>query len=74
MTCPNRRRAVVQVKRYKGTVGRPVVQQTYGAMHLVGAERCYVVTYGRFARPARELEEEHKDIVLLDGRQLVAAG
>ena len=72
MTCPNRRKAVVQVKRYSGAVGRPVIQQTYGAMHLVGAKYCYVVTSGEFASTARELEQKHKDIILVDGKQLVS--
>lgn len=71
MTCRNGAEAVVQVKRYKGSVGRPVIQQTYGAMHLVGASRCYVVTCGSFAKTARELESAHKDILLIDGQELV---
>jgi len=73
MTCPDRKKAVVQCKRYKGVVGRPIVQQTYGAMHLVNAKRCYVVTTGRFAETARKLEAEHSDIILLDGEQLTAS-
>lgn len=63
--------AVAQVKRYRKPVGRPVVQQTYGAMTLVGAKRCFVVTSGRFTRAALALAEENSDIYLIDGAQLV---
>lgn len=71
MTCPDgRTKAVVQCKRMV-EVGRPVVQQTYGVMHLVGAKRCYVVTSGRFTEAARDLASSRRDIVLIDGPQLV---
>jgi restriction system protein len=62
---------VVQCKRYRGLVGRPVVQQTYGVMHLVGAKWCYVVTTGRFTTTARELQQGHPDICLVDGAELL---
>lgn len=63
--------AVAQCKRYKGTVGRPTVQQTYGAMKLVGAKHCYVVTTGRFTEEAMALSER-RDIHLLDGQFIVS--
>jgi HJR/Mrr/RecB family endonuclease len=66
VTLRNGRRAVIQCKRYLENVGRPTVQQTYGAMHLVGAKICYVVTTAGFSGPARELGR-HRNIVLLDG-------
>lgn len=71
MTCPNRVKAVVQVKRFTGSVGRPVIQQTYGAMRLVNARKCYVVTSGHFAKTAQELEMQRKDIILIDGKKLL---
>ena len=69
--CPDGQKAVVQCKRYKGNVGRPVVQQTYGVMKLLKAQRCYVATTGGFTEPALELGKR-KDIILLDGNQLSA--
>ncbi len=63
--------SVVQVKRYKGAVGRPVVQQTYGAMKMVGAKRCYVATNGRFTRAALMLPQRYKDIYLVDGIHMI---
>lgn len=71
MTCPNGKPAIVQCKRYKGQVGRPTVQQSYGVMKLLGAEVCYVVTTGRFTEEAIELGKR-RDIVLLDGDFLVS--
>lgn len=72
MTCPDGKKAVGQCKHYKGCVGRPVVQQTYGVMHLLKAKRCYVITTGYFSKEARDLERQHKDIILLDGAALAA--
>jgi hypothetical protein len=65
---------VVQCKRFKAghLVGRPIVQQTYGVMHLLGAKHCYVVTSSGFSEPALDLERDHKDIVLIDGERLCA--
>lgn len=71
MTCPNGKQAVVQCKQYKGVVGRPVVQQTYGIMKLLDAKLCYVVTTGKFTSAAVELGQR-RDIVLLDGDFLVS--
>lgn len=72
MSHPKGGQVVVQCKRYHGEVGRPVVQQTYGVMHLVGAKWCYVVTTGRFTSTARALQQDHQDICLLDGIDLLA--
>lgn len=72
MTCPDGKKAVVQCKRYdKPTVGRPTVQQTYGAMKLLKARRCYVVTTGRFTAAALELGRR-RDIALLDGQRITS--
>lgn len=70
MTCPDGKKAVVQCKRYTGSVGQPVVQQTYGVMHLLKAKRCYVVSTGHFSRDAWNLERKHDNIILLDGEAL----
>jgi len=61
-----RERAVVQCKRYSGTVGEPVLRDLYGAMAHEGANRGYVVTSGRFTEPARRWARG-KRIVLVDG-------
>lgn len=74
MTCPNGKKAVAQCKnkvRSNKPVGSPTVQQTYGAMKLLEAEVCYVVTTGTFSEKARELGLR-KDIVLLDGSFLLS--
>ena len=65
------RKTVVQVKRYKGTVGQPVVRDIYGAMAHAGAKEAHVVTSGRFSRQA-ESWAAGKPIVLVDGSDLVA--
>lgn len=61
-----RERAVVQCKRYSGSVGEPVIRDLYGAMGHEGANRGYVVTSGRFTDPARRWARG-KRIVLVDG-------
>jgi len=69
MKCPDGRRAIVQCKRYKGVVGRPTVQQTFGVMKLLKAKRCYVVTTGRFTSAALDVGRR-RDIILLDGDRI----
>jgi HJR/Mrr/RecB family endonuclease len=49
-----------------------VVQQTFGVTVLVGAQRCLVVASGEFSSKVRELQTERKDVVLIDGKQLLA--
>ena len=74
MTCPNGKKAVVQCKnkiRSNKPVGSPTVQQTYGAMKLLEADVCYVVTTGTFSEKAKELNKQ-QDIVLLDGPFLLS--
>jgi restriction system protein len=73
MTCPNGKKAIVQCKKYaaKHLVDRPVIQQTFGVMHLLSAKKCYVVTTSSFTRDALELGQR-KDIVLLDGAVLAS--
>jgi hypothetical protein len=73
MSTPKGKKAIVQCKRYTGgsTIGRPTVQQTYGAMKLLEVDMCYVVTTSRFTPLAMELNKR-RDITLLDGEFLVS--
>lgn len=67
---PDRRRGVVQCKRYHATVGEPQVRDFYGAMHHVGADMGFIVTTSRFSRPARRWAQG-KPLELIDGPRLV---
>lgn len=64
------RRAVVQCKRYKGTVGAAAVRELYGAMMHDGADMGYLVATGRISAEARNWAAG-KPIVLIDGDRLV---
>ncbi|CAN5562903.1 hypothetical protein BH10CHL1_BH10CHL1_21220 [soil metagenome] len=63
-------RAVVQCKRYLGTVGEPVVRDLYGTMINAGATHSYLVTTGNISADARKWAIG-KPIDLVDGRRLV---
>lgn len=74
MKTPKGHEAVAQVKRYNKPIGRPVVQQTLGAMHVAEAEHGYVVTNNRFTRDALAIAQKCPRVVhLIDGAQLLAA-
>ncbi|MEA3326345.1 MAG: restriction endonuclease [Chloroflexota bacterium] len=61
---------VVQCKRYKHSVGEPVVRDLYGTMLHEEAQRAYLITTGSFTRQALNWAEE-KPIVLYDGEALI---
>ena len=63
------RRAVVQCKKYKGSVGQPVIRDLYGVMTHVKADEGYVVTTGHFT-PAAISFSRGKSIRLIDGEAL----
>lgn len=65
------KKTIVQCKRYKGTVGQPVVRDLYGTMFHAGARAASIVTTGKFSRQA-ESWAAGKPIVLIDGNDLVA--
>jgi restriction system protein len=65
-----RRMAVVQCKRYGGTVGQPVVRDLYGVMVHTGADEAYLVTTGTVSRAAVDWANG-KPIHLVDGHRLV---
>ncbi len=60
----------VQVKHYKGPVGRPKVQVMRQVAQDWGAERAMVVTISRFTKGAREYAES-RGIELVNGDELV---
>jgi len=63
------RQAVVQCKRYKGTVGSATVRELYGTMIHTGAVRAYLATTADISNDARAWAEG-KPIILLDGKRL----
>lgn len=65
--------AVVQCKRYKGTVGEPVVRDLYGTMIGNGATYAYLITTGEISAAA-QLWARGKPIELIDGPHLVQLG
>jgi restriction system protein len=64
------RKAIVQCKKYEGSVGQPVVRDFYGTMIHNKAERGYIVTTGTFSLPAQTWAKG-KPIQLVDGMELV---
>jgi len=63
------RQAVVQCKRYRGTVGSATVRELYGTMIHAGAARAYLVTTAEISHDARRWAEG-KPITLIDGARL----
>lgn len=62
---------VVQCKRYRGTVGQPVVRDLFGVMIHNAATEAILVTSGRISPAARTWAQD-KPIQLLDGSALLA--
>lgn len=62
-------RGVVQCKRYKESVGQPVVRDLFGVMVHEVASTGYIVTTGYFTEQAKEWARG-KPIELIDGRRL----
>ncbi|TLN02383.1 restriction endonuclease [bacterium] len=61
---------IVQCKRYRSSVGEPVVRDFYGAMHHEAASRGFLMTTGSFTQQAAEWVRG-KPITLYDGAGLV---
>ena len=61
--------AIVQCKRYKGTVGAATVRELYGTMMHANVGQAYLVTTGKFSREARQWCAG-KPIGLIDGNLL----
>lgn len=62
--------AIVQCKRYRGTVGEPIVRDLYGTMIHTGATYAYLVATGAISDEARRWALG-KPMQLIDGPQLV---
>lgn len=61
---------VVQCKRWKASVGEPIVRDLYGVMHHEGASQAFLMTTGAFT-PAAISWAEDKPITLYDGPDLI---
>ncbi len=61
---------IVQCKRYRSSVGEPVVRDFFGAMHHEAASRGFLMTTGSFTPQAMEWVRG-KPITLYDGPGLV---
>lgn len=70
VTDPAGRRAIVQCKRYRGTVGEATVRDLYGTMMHDGAWMGFLITTGTISASARRWAAG-KPIVLIDGERLV---
>ncbi len=62
--------AIVQCKRYRGTVGEPTIRDLYGTMIHAGATHAYLITTARFSAEAQRWVQG-KPITLVDGPTLV---
>jgi len=67
------KRAVVQCKRYRDTVGEDVVRDLYGTLLHERATRAFLVTTAEISEAARKWSVG-KPITLIDGDTLVAIG
>lgn len=45
---------ILQAKRYKGSVGEPVLRDLFGAMHAIKAKHAVVVTTGKVSQAAKK--------------------
>ncbi|WP_198508901.1 restriction endonuclease [Bacillus sp. FJAT-44742] len=64
---------VVQVKRFRNNIQRPVIDQLRGSLHRFQAFRGTVITLSDFSRGAKEasLERGAAPITLIDGKKLI---
>ena len=64
---------VVQVKRHRGNLGRPVLDQLRGVLPLHGALRGTIITIGGFAKGCKDvaLFPGAAPITLIDGDKLI---
>lgn len=61
---------VVQCKRWRGTVGEPIVRDFYGVMHHEKADKGAIITTGKFTPQAREWAKG-KPLTLLEGDEFL---
>lgn len=67
---PENGKWIVQCKRWKGSVGEPIVRDLYGSMFHEAASKAFLMTTGSFT-PAAEAWAKGKPITLYDGAGLV---
>ena len=67
---PSGARAVIQAKRWKGSVGNRAVQELLGAMLNYGRTEGMVVTNSTFTKAARELAMKDSRVAIRDGQWL----
>ncbi len=65
----NNEKSIAQCKRFRKTVGEPLVRDFYGTMMSEGVSRGYFVTTGLFSLPALKFAED-KPIEMIDRRIL----
>ena len=70
VTDKERRRAIVQCKRYRDTVGAEVVRELYGTLIHEQVAHAFLVTTAEISDAAREWARG-KPMTLVDGRMLV---
>ena len=63
-------RIYVEVKHWKSSVGRPLIQKLFGVMSADGIKRGYFVTSSYFTRQAHD-EANKTGVILIDGDSLV---
>jgi HJR/Mrr/RecB family endonuclease len=68
---PKGEKWVVQCKKWRGSVGEPVVREFFGTMHHEKADWGILVTTGTFTRQAREWAKG-KPLSLVDGKEFLA--
>lgn len=66
-------REVVQAKRHRGNIGRPVLDQLRGSLHRFNAVRGTLITTGGFSRGTIDaaFERGAPPITLIDGKKLI---
>ncbi len=66
-------REVIQAKRHKGTINRPVLDQVRGSLHRFNAVRGTIITTGRFSKGMERaaFERSAAPITLIDGDKLL---
>lgn len=71
LTSPSGKQAIVQCKRYQGTVGEDVVRDLYGTLMHERVARAFLVTTGEVSEAAK-LWTRGKPLTLIDGFTLLS--
>ena len=67
---PKGEKWIVQCKRWRGSVGEPVVRDFFGTLHHEKADRGVLVTTGTFTRQAQDWAKG-KPLMLIDGEEFL---